>query len=60
MTSACMQAAALGTVAGANAALAALGRAPLLISRDQGYIGVLVDDLVGRGTMELLMTSDGF
>ena len=46
------EAASLGVVAGANAALAALGKPPLLISRDQGYLGVLVDDLVGRGTQE--------
>jgi len=46
------EAAALGTIAGANAAFAARGRPPLLIGRDQGYMGVLVDDLVTRGTME--------
>ena len=46
------EAAALGTMAGANAALAALGRPPLVLRRDEAYIGVLVDDLVRRGTME--------
>ena len=38
--------------AGANAALEVLERPPLLISRNQGYIGVLVDDLVSHGTQE--------
>ena len=46
------EAAALGTVAGANAALTALGRPRLVFRRDEAYIGVLVDDLVSRGTME--------
>ncbi|HEX2187846.1 MAG TPA: tRNA uridine-5-carboxymethylaminomethyl(34) synthesis enzyme MnmG [Longimicrobiaceae bacterium] len=46
------EAAGQGVLAGANAALAALGREPLLLERDQAFIGVLVDDLVTRGTDE--------
>jgi tRNA uridine 5-carboxymethylaminomethyl modification enzyme len=46
------EAAGQGLLAGANAALAALGRAPLVLQRDEAYIGVLVDDLVTRGTDE--------
>ena len=46
------EAAGQGLVAGANAALAALGREPLMLERDQAFIGVLVDDLVIKGTDE--------
>ncbi len=46
------EAAAQGLVAGANAALAVAGREPLVLSRDQSYIGVMIDDLVTRGVDE--------
>jgi tRNA uridine 5-carboxymethylaminomethyl modification enzyme len=46
------EAAAQGLVAGLNAALAAAGGEPLVLDRADGYIGVLVDDLVTRGTAE--------
>ncbi|MCE9546194.1 MAG: tRNA uridine-5-carboxymethylaminomethyl(34) synthesis enzyme MnmG, partial [Planctomycetia bacterium] len=46
------EAAAQGLVAGANAALTLAGRQPLILSRDQAYIGVLIDDLVTSGVDE--------
>ena len=46
------EAAAQGIVAGINAALKAAGREPLAIGRSEGYTGVLVDDLVTKGTLE--------
>ena len=46
------EAAGQGLVAGANAALAVQGRSPFVIERDQGYIGVLIDDLVTKGVDE--------
>ena len=46
------EAAAQGFLAGANAALAARGEAPLTLSRDEAYIGVMVDDLITKGTDE--------
>ncbi len=46
------EAAAQGIVAGINAALKLGKKQPLVIDRSQGYIGVLIDDLVTRGTNE--------
>lgn len=46
------EAAAQGFVAGVNAALAAHGKPPFILSRQEAYIGVLVDDLVTKGTDE--------
>jgi tRNA uridine 5-carboxymethylaminomethyl modification enzyme len=53
------EAAIQGYVAGVNAALKIRGEAPLVIRRDQGYIGAFIDDLVTRGTNEpyRMMTS---
>ncbi len=46
------EAAGQGFVAGANAALKVLGRDPFILSRNESYIGVLIDDLVTKGTDE--------
>ncbi|OQA29725.1 MAG: tRNA uridine 5-carboxymethylaminomethyl modification enzyme MnmG [Betaproteobacteria bacterium ADurb.Bin341] len=46
------EAAAQGFMAGANAALRVQGREPFMLSRQDAYIGVLIDDLVTKGTNE--------
>ena len=51
-TSGYEEAAAQGLLAGANAALAAGGSEPLILGRDQAYLGVLIDDLITKGTKE--------
>jgi len=58
-TSGYEEAAAQGIIAGINAALAVRGEKPLILRRDQAYIGVLIDDLVTKEINEpyRLMTS---
>ena len=58
-TSGYEEAAVQGYVAGVDAALKLLGRDPLILTRDQCYIGALIDDLVTKGTDEpyRIMTS---
>lgn len=58
-TSGYEEAAAQGLIAGMNAALQMQGRDPLILTRDQAYIGVMTDDLTTKGTDEpyRMMTS---
>jgi tRNA uridine 5-carboxymethylaminomethyl modification enzyme len=51
-TSGYEEAAAQGLIAGANAALKVQGRSPFVLDRREAYIGVLIDDLVMKGTEE--------
>lgn len=51
-TSGYAEAAAQGLISGINAALKASGKGPFTLRRDQAYIGVLIDDLVTKGTLE--------
>jgi tRNA uridine 5-carboxymethylaminomethyl modification enzyme len=51
-TSGYEEAAAQGLMAGANAALKVQGRSPFVLDRREAYIGVLIDDLVVKGTEE--------
>ncbi len=51
-TSGYEEAAAQGLMAGINAARKVVGKDPVVLGRDQAYIGVLIDDLVTKGTAE--------
>ena len=58
-TSGYEEAAAQGLIAGINASLKIKGKEPVILDRTQGYIGVLIDDIVTKGTNEpyRMMTS---
>jgi tRNA uridine 5-carboxymethylaminomethyl modification enzyme len=51
-TSGYEEAAGQGLMAGINAALSVEGKEPLILGRDEAYIGVMIDDLVTKGTEE--------
>src|SRR5699024_10810241 len=51
-TSGYEEAAGKGIKAGINAALSAQGKEPFILDRSQAYIGVLIDDIVTKGTIQ--------
>ncbi len=51
-TSGYEEAGGLGLVAGINAALYVLGKEPFILKRNESYIGVMIDDIVTKGTLE--------
>jgi tRNA uridine 5-carboxymethylaminomethyl modification enzyme len=51
-TSGYEEAAGQGLMAGTNAALKVMGKAPFILGRDEAYLGVMIDDLVTRGCTE--------
>ena len=53
------EAASQGIVAGVNAGLAALHRPPLVLSRADGFTGVMIDDLIVKGAEEPCMSCFG-
>ena len=52
------EAAAQGLIAGINAAMKIKGREPLILDRSEGYIGVLIDDLVTKDNQRALSNDD--
>lgn len=46
------EAAAQGVIAGINAGLLALSKPPLILTRADGFIGVMIDDLIVKGAEE--------
>ena len=54
------EAAGQGVVAGINAGLAALHRPPLVVTRADGFIGVMIDDLIVKGAEEPCMYTASF
>ena len=51
-TSGYEEAAGLGLIAGINAALYVQGKEPFILKRNESYIGVMIDDIVTKGTLE--------
>jgi tRNA U34 5-carboxymethylaminomethyl modifying enzyme MnmG/GidA len=54
------EAAAQGAVAGINAGLAALSRPPMVLTRADGFVGVMIDDLIVKGAEEPCLSKPSF